>query len=179
MHDLHGGVGGVHALAAGAAGTADFDADFLGLELEVDFLDAVNGATRPKAIPGAEALYTLTVTNSGLGSVNNNVILITDTIPANTELFVNSLGGSPAGPVTFTQGSVSSNLSFAFTSLGSITDDVEFANSGGWGYTPVPNGAGYDPAVTQIRFNPKGKMAAWSGSGGQPSFSLGFKVRIK
>lgn len=37
MHDLDGGVGGVYALAAGAGGAADFDADFVGLEFEVHF----------------------------------------------------------------------------------------------------------------------------------------------
>ena len=37
MHDLHGGVGRVHALAAGAAGATDFDAEILRLEFEIDF----------------------------------------------------------------------------------------------------------------------------------------------
>ena len=38
VEDLDGGIGGVDALAAGAAGAADFDADFVGLEFEIDFL---------------------------------------------------------------------------------------------------------------------------------------------
>ena len=75
----------------------------------------------------------------------------------------------------------SSNLSYTFTSLANATDDIMFSNNGGssFTYTPVPNGAGYDAAVTNIRINPKGKMAAWSGSGSYPSFSLGLKARIK
>ena len=84
--------------------------------------------------------------------------------------------------MSFTNGSPSSNLSFNFVSLGDGTDDVAFSNTGppySFGYTPVANSAGFDPAVTAIRFNPKGKMAAWSGSGAYPSFSLIFKIRIK
>ena len=38
MHDLDGGVGGVHALAAGTARAADFDAEVVGFEVEVDIL---------------------------------------------------------------------------------------------------------------------------------------------
>ena len=37
VEDLDGGVGGVNALAAGTGGAADFDADFVHVEIEVDF----------------------------------------------------------------------------------------------------------------------------------------------
>jgi uncharacterized repeat protein (TIGR01451 family) len=139
--------------------------------------DPVNGTTNPKNIPGAEVLYTITISNTGLGTVNPDVMTISDAIPPNLELYV----GAAGGPVTFTDGLISSNLAYTFTSLANATDDIMFSNNGGssFTYTPVPNGAGYDAAVTNIRINPKGKMAAWSGSGSYPSFSLGLKARIK
>ena len=38
MHDLHGGVGGVHALSAGSAGAADLDAQVLGFDFDIHLL---------------------------------------------------------------------------------------------------------------------------------------------
>lgn len=139
--------------------------------------DPVNGTTNPKNIPGAQVLYTITISNTGLGTVNPDVMTISDAISPDLELYV----GAAGGPVTFTDGTISSNLSYTFTSLSNATDDIMFSNDGGssFTYTPVPNGAGYDPAVTNVRINPKGKMAAWSGSGSYPSYSLGLKARIK
>lgn len=139
--------------------------------------DPVNGTTNPKNIPGAQVLYTINVSNTGLGTVNPDVMFLFDPIPPNLELYVGAFGS----PVTFTDGTISSNLSYTFTSLSSATDDIAFSNNGGssFTYTPVSNGAGYDAAVTNIRMNPKGKMAAWSGSGSYPSFSFGLKARIK
>lgn len=139
--------------------------------------DPVNGATNPKNIPGAQVLYTLSVTNFGMGTVNPDVMIITDPIPANLEIYI----GAAGSPLTFTDGTISSNLSYTFTSLSNGTDDIAFSNNSGssFTYTPVPNSAGYDAAVTNIRINPKGRMAAWSGSGLYPSFSLSFMARIK
>lgn len=140
--------------------------------------DPVNGASNPKFIPGAEALYSLSVTNTGQGTVDANGTFITDPVPANTELYVGDLGGAGSGPVAFTNGTPTSNLTWTYTSLASTTDDVAFSNNGGSAFTYTPIGSTYDPAVTHIRFNPKGKMAASIGLG-NPSFTLGFKVRIK
>lgn len=141
--------------------------------------DPINGTTNPKNIPGSESMYTITVTNTGLGKVDTNTVVIADPIPTNTELYVGNLGGSPAGPITYSD--AGSNLTFTYTSLGSTTDDVEFSKDNGttWTYTPVPDASGYDALVTNMRFNPKGRMVGWSGSGAYPSFSLGFKVRLK
>ena len=142
--------------------------------------DPVNGPTNPKFIPGAEALYTIRITNQGAGTVTNNSISIVDPIPANSELFVNDLGAAGSGPIVFVDGSPSSGLTWNFTSLASTTDDVEFSNNGGatYAYTPVPNAQGYDPAVTHIRLKPKGTMAGNTGAG-SPNFDLRFRVRVK
>ena len=113
-------------------------------------------------------MYAITVTNTGLGKVDTDSVVIADPIPANTELYVGNLGGSPAGPITYSD--AGSSLTF-----------TEFSKDNGttWTYTPVPDANGYDALVTNMRFNPKGRMAGWSGSGAYPSFSLGFKVRLK
>jgi len=142
--------------------------------------DPVNLVTNPKNIPGAEVLYTLRVMNTGPGTVTNNSISITDPLPANTELFIGDLGGTPPGPILFVQGSPTSNITWTYTSLASTTDDIDFSMNGGstWDYTPVdPDTDGYDPAVNAIRLKPKGTMAG--NIGGNPYFDLRFRMRIK
>jgi hypothetical protein len=137
--------------------------------------DPVNGVTNPKYIPGAEVLYNLRITNSGLGTVSNNTTVITDPIPANTDLFVGDLGGAGSGPIVFVQGAPTSTLTWTFTSLASLADDIDFSSDNGatWTYVPVPVG-GYDPAVNRIRLNPKGVMA-----GSNAYFELRFRTRVK
>lgn len=141
--------------------------------------DPVNGTTNPKNIPGAEVLYTITVSNTGEGRVDNDSVLLADAIPAATVLFVGNLGGTPAGP--FTYADAGTGLTFTYTSLASVADDVEFSNNNGstWVYTPVPDASGYDTAVTNVRLRPKGRMAGWSGSGPYPTLTFTFKARIR
>jgi uncharacterized repeat protein (TIGR01451 family) len=139
--------------------------------------DPINGTTNPKNIPGANVLYNLRVTNTGAGGVDNNTVVITDSIPVNTELFVGDLGVAGSGPIEFLQGTPTSNLTWTYIALSNLTDDVDFSNDGGisWNYVPT---ASYDPSVTTLRLNPKGAMAAASG-GNNPYFELHFRVRIK
>lgn len=88
--------------------------------------DPINGATRPKSIPGATVDYTITLNNTG-GSSADNVVII-DPVPANTNFVVGSLSTAPAGT-------------------------LEYSNDGGtsWTYTPVDSGDTTDPSVTHIR----------------------------
>jgi len=150
--------------------------------------DPVNLASNPKNIPGALVEYTLRLTNTDAGTVTANSIVIVDPVPANTELFVNSLGGSPANsPIAFA-GSVTppSGVTFAFTALNNApaADDIEFSNQAPvagaytFGYFPTPNALGVDPAVTAIRLNPKGTMAGSTG-GSDPFIEFRFQVRVK
>lgn len=141
--------------------------------------DPVNGMTLPKAIPGAVISYSIQLTNTGIGPADNNTTLIVDPIPANTQLFVGDIGGAGSGPIAFVQGTPSSGLTYTFTSLASVTDDVSFSNTGCspfTNYTPVPDVNGFDAAVTCIRINPKGVFAA--AGGGNPSFEARFRVRV-
>jgi uncharacterized repeat protein (TIGR01451 family) len=141
--------------------------------------DPFNNTTNPKRIPGGFVTYSILVTNSGCATADNNSTVVLDTIPANTELFVGDVGGAGSGPVMFAQGSPSSGLTYTYTSLASTTDDLSFSNNNGvaFTYTPIANANGVDPAVTTLRVNPKGVLAA--AGAGNPSFTVNFRVRIK
>lgn len=135
--------------------------------------DPINGATNPKAIPGAAMLYTVDVSNQGPGLVDNDSLLITDIVPANSELYVDTGAGDP---IVFVDGPVASGLAFNFAA------DVTFSNQPGGGapfnYTPVPDVQGYDSAITGYRINPTGIMNAAAG-GSFPSFNVQLTVRIQ
>lgn len=142
--------------------------------------DPLNGATDPKFIPGALASYTLVATNSGTGSVDNDSLVITDSLPANTALFVNDIGAAGSGPVLFSQGATSSTLTYTFTALDDVADDVAFSNDNAatWTYVPAPGADGCDPLVTHLRINPKGTFVG-SPAAPSPSFNLNFRACVK
>lgn len=153
------------------------------LKTVLTFSDPVN-VSNPKAIPGAYLGYTIIATNSGAGVVDLDTTFITDPIPANTDLFVNDLGGAGSGPVAFTDGATSSALTYTFTALDSTTDDIDFSNDNGatWIYYQDSDFSnidvdGFDATVTNIRVNPKGTFAGAAGS--NPSFSIIFRVRLQ
>lgn len=140
--------------------------------------DPVNGAVSPYYIPGATVEYTLLVTNSGVGSSQNDTLSIVDPIPANLEFFSGNLSGG--APYLFT-GSVApaSGVTCPFVALNNFTDCIDFSSDGGTTWTYVPNG-GFDPAVTHIRFRPSGRINGDAPLGApSPSFSLQFRGRIE
>jgi hypothetical protein len=142
--------------------------------------DPLNGTTDPKFIPGALASYTLVATNSGTGSVDNNSLVITDPLPADTALFVNDIGAAGSGPVLFSQGATSSALNYTFTALDDVADDVAFSNDNAatWTYVPAPGADGCDPLVTHLRINPKGAFVG-NPTAPSPSFNLNFRACVK
>jgi parallel beta-helix repeat protein len=142
------------------------------------FSDPVNAGVNPKSIPGALKLYNVRVTNQGGGPVDNNAVMIVDTVPANTRMFVGDMGAPGSGPVTFVNGSPSSALTWTFTALNSLTDDVDFSTDGGttWTYVPIPDANGCDAAITTVRLRPKGTMPG--NGGGDPYFELRFRVMV-
>ncbi|UFS71876.1 hypothetical protein LPW11_06695 [Geomonas sp. RF6] len=137
------------------------------------FSDPVNGSVSPRAIPGAQVLYQVTVTNFGKGIADADSIVITDAIPPSTSLLVSGT------PVLFSEGSVPSGLTLNWGGLGSLTDDVKFSRDGGstFNYIPVPAANGADPAVTHLRLTPRGIINPSNGSS-NPTFSIMFKVII-
>ena len=131
--------------------------------------DPVNGSSNPKAIPGAIVRYSLVVSNSGATRTDNgNTVFVLDALPS-------QLAVGTAATATFTQGAVTSGLTFtASTDLkfsNSASPPATFANCT---YNPA---AAYDPAVTYVCFNPQGRMAASSGT--PPSFTLTMQAQIE
>ncbi|MEM7432398.1 MAG: hypothetical protein AAF351_10765 [Pseudomonadota bacterium] len=135
--------------------------------------DPVNGGTNPKAVPGAVVQYTVGVVNQGLGSPDADSIEIADAIPAGMALFVGTGGGDP---ITLTQGPNPSGLVLNYAS------GVTFSNQVGGGppynYTPVPDGDGFDAAITGVRIVPTGTMNP-SAPPNSPSFNVRMSVRVE
>jgi uncharacterized repeat protein (TIGR01451 family) len=142
--------------------------------------DPVNGAASPYRIPGSEVRYTIVVANTASGTPDANSVVMTEPVPNNTKLFVGNLGGGGSGPVLFSNGTPTSTLTYAFTSLASATDNLSFSNDGGatYTYTPTADADGSDPAVTHFRVNPQGTFAGNTGSGA-PSFNLQLQVVVE
>lgn len=154
------------------------------VKLSTVFSDPINGTTTPKRIPGAVITYDMITTNSGQGSVDNNEMILTDPIPANTDLVVSDFGGAGSGPIAFTNGSPSSGLTYTFTSLSSTTDDVSFFTDSGCttpvgGVTPIADINGVDASVRCVRVNPKGVFAADDAVPPSPNFTISFRARIR
>lgn len=148
--------------------------DIILLKSSITISDPINLGVNPLAIPGGEVLYTITTTNQGLGAVDVDTTILTDNIPANTEIYVGA-----GSPVAFIDGANASGLNFTFTALGNGADDVEFDDGTlAFAYTPVPDADGYDANVTAVRVNPKGVFNASDGVN-HPSFEIRFKVRVQ
>jgi uncharacterized repeat protein (TIGR01451 family) len=145
------------------------------------FSDSFNGTTNPKAIPGAAMTYTVSVSNSANGSATSGSTVVTDAVPANMEMFVGNIGGPGSGPVSFTNGTPSSGLTYTFTNLASATDSLSFSNDGAatYAYTPTPDANGFDAAVTHFRVNPGGSFAAKGPGPATPGFTMQLRMRVK
>jgi uncharacterized repeat protein (TIGR01451 family) len=122
--------------------------------------DPLNGVLTPKAIPGAQVDYTITVSNTSNRVLDDGTIAVADLVPTKTKLYVKDLGLSGSGPVAFGQGLLS-GMSFTFSGLASTTDDVAFSKDGGATYTyvPVPDADGCDALVTHLRVRPRGALS--------------------
>jgi uncharacterized repeat protein (TIGR01451 family) len=124
-------------------------------------------------IPGEIVRYTLIVTNFDSRSFNNDSIILSDPIPANTELVV----ADPA--ITVSNNTAVTGLTLTYVAIDDATDEVEFSTDGAdFSYQPSDTGTGTDSSVTHIRFVPTGSMNGSSG-GTDPSFTVTFMVRIK
>lgn len=142
--------------------------------------DPVNGTNGPRAIPGATVRYQIVLTNSGTGSVDTDSLLVTDPLPPNMSLRVADYDATTAGPLRFDDGAPLSGLTYSFAALDDGNDDIAFSDDGGatFDYEPEPDASGVDPAVTNIRVNPKGGFAGASGSG-NPSAQFSIKLVVQ
>jgi uncharacterized repeat protein (TIGR01451 family) len=132
--------------------------------------DPFNGTTNPLAIPGAVVRYTIAVANTGNSSVDNNTVVLLDSLPSFVEV------GTASNPV-FTQGTPTSALTFT------AANDIRYSNAASppanfAACTYTPTGA-YDPAVRYVCVNPKGAMAARTSGNPAPGFTLSFDARVK
>jgi len=135
------------------------------------FWDPVNlSSGNQKAIPGAVMIYNLNVSNEGDGSPDSGSLVITEMVPANTEMYVDDLGGVFPGPVDFVDGLVSSGLGIA---------SVVYSNDGGGTYLHVPvSTGGYDASVTNFKVTLSGVFNVSDGIS-HPYFDIKFRVRVK
>ncbi len=128
--------------------------------------DPINGATKPRAIPGGTALYNIIVSNTGNGAANG--LFVQDPIPTNSSFVVGSL--------TWTDGSTTSGLSPPTYSY----DNSTGANicKGTFTYTPTAGANGTDPNVTCVKATfTGGTMSGQTGSSA-PSFTLNFNTKV-
>ena len=130
--------------------------------------DPVSGTTNPKLIPGAILAYTFAVGNTGPRAVDANTVWLIDTLPSNL------LVGTAASPV-FTQGTPTSALTFfAATDIAYSNAASPPASFAACNYAPTTS---YDPNVHYVCLNPKGSMAASTGT--PPNFTLTIKAQLK
>lgn len=141
--------------------------------------DPLNGTINPKAVPGAEVEYIVTLTNQGAGTVDDNSLSLNDVIDTGSCLKVTDLAAPGSGPIHFEEGTPPSNLAYTFSGLASTADSLEFSSDGGFSYSYSPSAgpSGCDPAVTDIRINPGGQFAADSGAG-SPTARFIFRVIV-
>jgi uncharacterized repeat protein (TIGR01451 family) len=115
--------------------------------------------------PGSDVYYSITVANSDSSPVDANAIFVGDIMPAAMTFLNGDI--DDAGPLT-------TNYEFlpGTSGLTLAAGNIAYSNNAGatYAYTPA---AGYDPAMTAVRFNPQGPMAANS------SFTVRFRARIK
>ena len=142
------------------------------LKTQQTVYDPIHGTINPYNIPGAHVLYNIQVTNTAVGSADNNTVVVTDAIPANTQLCVSSVGNCNAP--SFSDGSTSSGLTAAAFEYSFVAGPTACDNASFAGTAPTADANGYDPNVTCIRQRPTGSM---NGSGG--FFDVQFTVGIQ
>jgi hypothetical protein len=139
----------------------------------VTVLNDPAGNASPFAVPGARVRYTFNVSNPGQ-QTDASTLVLADALPPGVALVV-----SGATAFSLIQGTVSSGLTLTWSGASSTTDGVEFSTDGiNFNYTPVPNAAGTDPAVTHVRFRPTGTFAPYA-AGQTPSFRIRFSADVK
>ena len=138
--------------------------------------DPINGTSNPLGIPGAWAIYSIQVTNTGPGTADAGTVAIGDDIDANTSLFAGNFDGS-GSPFEFIDGTgaEASGVSLNFAGLGNGTDGVTFLNGLGSSITPT---AGFDPGVASFRLQLDGAMNGASGTA-NPNFTIRYRVQIE
>jgi uncharacterized repeat protein (TIGR01451 family)/fimbrial isopeptide formation D2 family protein len=158
-------------VATGAAGAVSFPSPGPTAKVVVQtaqpLLTILKQASAATAQPGSNIIYTVTVSNTGPGVANT--VDITDFMSPYTKLALNP----------FANGSIFKFIDGANTSGLPGTATVSYSNDGGatYNYTPVDDGTGHDPAITNFRLMMNGVMNA--NQAANPSFSIQYQVQVK
>lgn len=131
--------------------------------------DPVNGTTNPKMIPGAVVRYTVSVTNTGRGTVDASTVVIADPLPTTVTFY------AVAPNITFTDGTPASGL--AFNPATGTTYSSQAGGGAPFTATLTPDANGYDANIKGLRIAPTGTMAGATAAG-QPGFTVSFLVRV-
>ncbi|MEL6874720.1 MAG: hypothetical protein AAGM33_04520, partial [Pseudomonadota bacterium] len=149
--------------------------DISASKVHVTFEDPFGGEF---ALPEAVVEYMITVENDGNAPPNHDSLILTEALPSSLSLVVSDFAEPGSGPIQFQDGSPSSGLSYSFAGFGNFSDSIDFSTDGvNFNYSPSDSGDGTDPAVTHIRIQPAGFMAANDGAG-TPSFEIRLKGKI-
>lgn len=135
------------------------------------------GAANPKGIPGAVVEYTIVLTNLGPGATDADSLVLREDLPPNTRLLFTLPG---LEPLTVTQGSPPSGLSYSYVSAGDLADDVAFSFDGGSTFfTPtIDPGSGLDVSpqrINHLRITPGGSLNA---TATPPSLTITLRVQL-
>lgn len=137
--------------------------------------DAVNGTSRPKAIPGSKRRLAVTIANPDIVPAEPSAIVLTVATPVRMAVALDGDGTGGGGVFQATDGATPSGLSFAYVGPASSTDQVDFSTDGGttWTYVPVAGDAASQAGVSAIRLRPQGSMAAAS------SYTITFPYSVR
>jgi len=168
------------AMNAGEVPVREIQINFRPVELDVVKTSQVFGPENsgPFALPENDILYTITVSNLGASTVDDDSVFVVDRLPSDITFFngtvltgTSAIPGVPSAALDFIDNG--SGLSFLFSRDVGYSDALTApADLASCSYTPAP---GYDPNVRFICINPKGRFNTGSPS---PSFSIQFRARI-
>lgn len=128
----------------------------------------IEGVQNPKLIPGALLKVTVSVSSTGTGMSNLDSVALDLPVPDGTKLYLGDIAATGSGPVSFTQGTPATLLSYDWQTLTNATDGLEFSSDGGttWAYSPTIDGQKGDGAINKARVRLKGYL----NSGIAPNF---------
>ncbi len=153
------------------------------VEVYSDPIHGTNSATSyAKAFPGAILTYTVTAENIGEGVAQDDSIWISDSVPANTYMFVTDYDGvSGQGPILDGSANTSNGLTYTFNALDDDDDDIEFSDNNGadFSYDPTEDSEGLDKNITHFRINPKGAFQAPGAGESSTEFTIKFRVQLQ
>ncbi len=123
-------------------------------------------------IPGAEQTYTIEFVNPG-AAIDVNSVAVTDSLPAELELWTGAFDGTTSVPIDFVDGTGAAATGLTCCTAAQITYS-EFETGDDFTYTP--NGA-FDPNVRRVRINPSGGVP--EGYDDTRSFEMLLRARIR